>query len=304
MRPTVTRTGNCLEIALDNVELSDKSDGRFIGGRLRSVASRTVVAVCAVQLFAAPVCAQVRIEPTAPAQPSFPAAARRTTWADQLGGRSLPRVKPPTPENYQSCPAAVTLPDTLAIVGGPGGVSSVDVWQDLGSRWARFVDPPNTPDTVRGRVVGADCAVLPVRIVIRTPTDYVAINPGTLRLDGVLVAQPGGGLVPAVVRVDDVSHEVHVEPMSALAVKHLHDPPPDSPAAREAALRYVRPKFRRAVRERLVLIGMTEDEARLAWGEPDHVNTTETQNSYTEQWVYPYGRYVYVEHGVVTAIQQ
>lgn len=265
---------------------------------------RRLVIVAALMLsVAVPAAAQVRIEPVRP--PAAASPVQPTTWSTQLGGRSVVRTRPPAPENYQGCTTAVTLPDSLALVGGPGGARPVDVWQDLGSRWARFVTPPNTVDTVRGRVVGADCAVMPLRILIRTATDYVAVYPGTLgQFDGVFVVEPNGALVPAAVRIDDATREIHVQRMSSLALKHRNDPPPDSPEGREAALKYVRAQFRKAVRTHVVLVGMTEDEARLAWGQPDHVNTTETQYSFTEQWVYPYGRYVYVEHGVVTAIQE
>jgi hypothetical protein len=52
-------------------------------------------------------------------------------------------------------------------------------------------------------------------------------------------------------------------------------------------------------------IGMTEDEVKNStWGEPEHVNTTITENGVSEQWVYSGYRYIYFDNGVVTAIQK
>lgn len=52
-------------------------------------------------------------------------------------------------------------------------------------------------------------------------------------------------------------------------------------------------------------IGMTAEELRnsKSWGEPDHINKTTTAYGVSEQWVY-YGRYVYLEDGIVTSIQE
>lgn len=50
-------------------------------------------------------------------------------------------------------------------------------------------------------------------------------------------------------------------------------------------------------------IGMTADQLLASsWGKPDSVNRTTTAYSVSEQWVYMFG-YVYVENGIVTAIQ-
>lgn len=51
-------------------------------------------------------------------------------------------------------------------------------------------------------------------------------------------------------------------------------------------------------------IGMTAEEVEnSSWGKPNHVNRTTTANNVSEQWVYGSGRYVYLDNGVVTAIQ-
>ena len=49
---------------------------------------------------------------------------------------------------------------------------------------------------------------------------------------------------------------------------------------------------------------MTKEEVQNgAWGYPESKNVTETQGGTHEQWVYPGGKYVYFDNGVVTAIQ-
>lgn len=51
-------------------------------------------------------------------------------------------------------------------------------------------------------------------------------------------------------------------------------------------------------------IGMTAEEVRnSSWGSPKDINRTTTANGVDEQWVYSGYRYVYLEDGIVTAIQ-
>jgi hypothetical protein len=52
-----------------------------------------------------------------------------------------------------------------------------------------------------------------------------------------------------------------------------------------------------------VVVGMTANQVRQAWGDPMSVNHTRTAAGASEQWVYDLGRYVYVDNGVVTAVQ-
>jgi rubrerythrin len=57
--------------------------------------------------------------------------------------------------------------------------------------------------------------------------------------------------------------------------------------------------------ELLPKIGMSEYEVRkTAWGNPSKINKTITANGTHEQWVYSLSRYVYLDNGVVTAIQE
>lgn len=51
-------------------------------------------------------------------------------------------------------------------------------------------------------------------------------------------------------------------------------------------------------------IGSSKDAVRNStWGEPKDINTTTTINGTSEQWVYGGGRYIYIDNGVVTVIQ-
>jgi len=52
-------------------------------------------------------------------------------------------------------------------------------------------------------------------------------------------------------------------------------------------------------------IGMTANEvSNSQWGKPTKVNKTTTAYGVTEQWVYSSGKYVYLDNGIVTAIQE
>lgn len=52
-------------------------------------------------------------------------------------------------------------------------------------------------------------------------------------------------------------------------------------------------------------IGMTELEVmKTTWGAPEKKNTTTTSGGTSEQWVYSDNRYVYLDNGIVTAIQE
>lgn len=52
-------------------------------------------------------------------------------------------------------------------------------------------------------------------------------------------------------------------------------------------------------------IGMSRDDLKdSTWGEPSDINKTTTAYGVSEQWIYGNGRYIYLEDGVVTAIQE
>lgn len=61
-------------------------------------------------------------------------------------------------------------------------------------------------------------------------------------------------------------------------------------------------KFGRYVAERHIVIGMNENMVRDAWGDPDHINTTQGAYGVHEQWVYG-NRYIYFKNGIVTSKQ-
>lgn len=54
-----------------------------------------------------------------------------------------------------------------------------------------------------------------------------------------------------------------------------------------------------------IKVGMTSDQVLKAelWGRPVRVNSTTGSYGTREQWVYGAGKYVYLERGIVTAIQ-
>lgn len=65
---------------------------------------------------------------------------------------------------------------------------------------------------------------------------------------------------------------------------------------------------KQAVLSGRVFVGMSEDAARAAWGRPTDINRTQTAFGEKRQYVYravagSWARYLYVEDGVVTAIQ-
>jgi|GEM_PF-1930944 len=68
-----------------------------------------------------------------------------------------------------------------------------------------------------------------------------------------------------------------------------------------------RTRWRNLAVSKRVAVGMPEDFVRRAWGDPDRINRTLGSSSSREQWVYRRDRasaqYVYLERGVVTAIQ-
>jgi len=50
-------------------------------------------------------------------------------------------------------------------------------------------------------------------------------------------------------------------------------------------------------------VGISEEGCRALLGRPEHINTTKTIYGNREQWVYK-DRYIYIEDGKVTAIQE
>lgn len=52
-------------------------------------------------------------------------------------------------------------------------------------------------------------------------------------------------------------------------------------------------------------IGMTAEEVKdSTWGEPKDINRTTTEYGTSEQWVYPNYKYIYLDDGIVTTIQE
>lgn len=61
-------------------------------------------------------------------------------------------------------------------------------------------------------------------------------------------------------------------------------------------------KFGRCVAEGDIVIGMNKNMVKDAWGDPDHVFTTQGTYGVHEQWVYG-TRYIYFKNGIVTSKQ-
>ncbi|WP_066730916.1 hypothetical protein [Cupriavidus sp. D384] len=59
-----------------------------------------------------------------------------------------------------------------------------------------------------------------------------------------------------------------------------------------------------AIKQKHVYIGMTEVEARCAWGKPERVNNTINARGRRSQWVYPgYRSYLYFRDGILETVQ-
>lgn len=126
---------------------------------------------------------------------------------------------------------------------------------------------------------------------------------GIFALAGIYVIGPRGELSPAKLTTSGANGEMRVEAMTAADViaQNAHVPTPAE--SRETALLRLPSSVRGLVRNHQVRVGMTDDEARMAWGDPDHVNTTVLSGRTLEQWVYSVDRYLYLENGVITAVQ-
>jgi hypothetical protein len=59
----------------------------------------------------------------------------------------------------------------------------------------------------------------------------------------------------------------------------------------------------RAVANGRVMVGMTTDEVRKAWGQPAKIDHETNQQGHCEQWVYPYGSIIYFVNGRAVSVQ-
>ncbi len=59
----------------------------------------------------------------------------------------------------------------------------------------------------------------------------------------------------------------------------------------------------KAIEKGSAIIGMTEEQARMSWGEPNDINRTITRNGSSEQWVYGSSSYLYFTNGILDSIQ-
>ena len=63
------------------------------------------------------------------------------------------------------------------------------------------------------------------------------------------------------------------------------------------------PQIEKAILDREVQIGMTDEQVKLSWGNPGKINRTVTVNHVREQWVYGSSTYLYFDNGVLTSFQ-
>ena len=98
------------------------------------------------------------------------------------------------------------------------------------------------------------------------------------------------------VRVRYLEHEVLI-PISATDLYTSGDAEPDEGAETQRLL------IANAVQKGQVVIGMTADECRLAWGKPLNINRDLSASNATEQWVYSNDRYLYFDNGLLKSIQ-
>jgi hypothetical protein len=95
-------------------------------------------------------------------------------------------------------------------------------------------------------------------------------------------------------------------PGAEATVKAAEPPPAGKPAPSTAAAR--KQKIDRAIREKMLVVGMTPAEAIRSWGEPTKKNTRQEATGPSEQWIY--GRdlhsrtYVYFENGELKSWQE
>lgn len=77
--------------------------------------------------------------------------------------------------------------------------------------------------------------------------------------------------------------------------------------AEETRIKYIIKKYGKKDGQRIldgkVWIGMTKEQALDSWGSPEDINRTITSDITHEQWVYPYGTYLYFDNGKLTGIQ-
>jgi hypothetical protein len=80
----------------------------------------------------------------------------------------------------------------------------------------------------------------------------------------------------------------------------------EAEAKRQAAIRARKwpAHIEQAVIERRLVIGMTAEQARTAWGKPDGVNETITARGRFEQWIYGRGQYLHFENDILTSIHR
>jgi hypothetical protein len=73
---------------------------------------------------------------------------------------------------------------------------------------------------------------------------------------------------------------------------------------REIAAKSWPDQIKKAVVERKIRIGMTNEQVTAAWGRPEKVNETIRATGRDEQWIYSGSTYLYFSNGTLTTIQR
>lgn len=91
-----------------------------------------------------------------------------------------------------------------------------------------------------------------------------------------------------------VYRDVYIESSGQTPTKHFDD--------EESRLTHLPDDYQEPVEP---YVGMTAEQVEAStWGKPNDINKTTTQYGVNEQWVYSNDKYIYLEDGVVTAIQE
>ena len=72
---------------------------------------------------------------------------------------------------------------------------------------------------------------------------------------------------------------------------------------RQAAIKKQPKRIQKLINNGEISIGMTADQVVLSWGLPSDINRTMYKHGTHEQWIYNRKNYVYLDNGIVTAIQ-
>lgn len=199
-------------------------------------------------------------------------------------------------------------PESLVIAGTHYSVLGAQTWSSQASAlpWTFVSLHPGRPDTLRVALRRALTCRFETHLVMEAsgyvfsvdvsndigasvPDRTLRVPRADGRLDSLLLIT-----IPPRDSVVAVGSTAERDSVSAMAERR-----------RVAAIRAQRwrPEYTEAAIARKVVIGMNAEMVEAAWGSPQSINRTTTRSGTREQWVYGSGHYVYLDNGVVRAIQ-